>query len=85
MVHGTGSWIGGGLAGITAGWLGGTWIAACRFSTGTESREMIWSSFFHSASWFCKTCTCLLAIVVSASRSVDRGVDTSFQDGRSRS
>ena len=63
MVHGTGSWIGGRLAGITAGWLGGTWIAACRFATGTESREMIWSSFFDSDSWFCKTCTCLLAIV----------------------
>lgn len=74
MVHGTGSWIGGGSAcGLSAGV---TWITACRLATGTESREMMWSSFFDIASCFSKTCTCLLAIAVSSSRSVDRGVDT---------
>lgn len=83
MVHGTGSWIGGGSACCLSA--GVTWITACRLATGTESREMMWSSFFDIASCFSKTCTCLLAIAVSSSRSVDRGVDTSFQDGCSRS
>ena len=70
MVHGTGSGIGGGW--ITAG---GT------LATGTESKEIMWSSFFERDSWFSKTCFCLLAMAASPSRSVDRGVDTSFQEG----
>ena len=83
MVRGTGSWIDGWLAcGLTAG---GTWITSCRLATGAESREMMWSSFFYIASWFSRTCICLLAIAVSSSCSVDLGVDTSFQGGCSRS
>ena len=76
MVHGTGSWIGEGLGcGLTAG---GTWITASWLATGVENREMMWSSFLERASWFSKTCTCLLVLMVSSSRSVDCGVDTLF-------
>ena len=70
MVHGTGSGIGG--VWITAG---GTLV------TGTESKEIMWSSFFERDSWFSKTRFCLLAMAASSSRLVDRGVDTSFQEG----
>lgn len=70
MVHRTGFGIGG-------GWI----IAEGTLATGTESKEIMWSSFFERDSWFSKTCFCLLAMAVSSSRSVDRGVDISFQEG----
>ena len=85
MEHRTDSWFGGGLGCGMEGMEGGRLITAFWLATGTESREMMRFSFFDSVSCFNKTCSCLLAIAASSSCSVERGVDTSFQDGRSRS